>query len=124
MLLQVNNIDVAYDEFQVIWNVSISIDQGEMVALLGPNGSGKSTILNSISNLIQPKIGEVLFDNKKYIMLISSIILLVLGFFLMSGGGASELEFNSEIFSARRIIMAPIIIIAFIISGLAIMIKK
>ena len=35
MLLQVNNIDVAYDEFQVIWNVSISIDQGEMVALLG-----------------------------------------------------------------------------------------
>ena len=36
MLLQVNNIDVAYDEFQVIWDVSISIDQGEMVALLGP----------------------------------------------------------------------------------------
>jgi len=62
MLLQVKNIDVAYDEFQVIWNVSISIDQGEMVALLGPNGSGKSTILNSISNLIQPKNGEVLFD--------------------------------------------------------------
>ena len=36
MLLQVKNIDVAYDEFQVIWDVSISIDQGEMVALLGP----------------------------------------------------------------------------------------
>ena len=65
MLLQVKNIDDAYDEFQVIWDVSISIDQGEMVALLGPNGSGKSTILNSISNLIQPKNGEVLFDNKK-----------------------------------------------------------
>ena len=31
MLLQVKNIDVAYDEFQVIWNVSISIDQGEMI---------------------------------------------------------------------------------------------
>ena len=41
MLLQVKNIDVSYDEFQVIWDVSISIDQGEMVALLGPNGSGK-----------------------------------------------------------------------------------
>ena len=67
MLLQVNNIDVAYDEFQVIWNVSLSIDQGEVVALLGPNGSGKSTILNSISNLIQPKNGEVLFNNEKSI---------------------------------------------------------
>ena len=65
MLLQVKNIDVSYDEFQVIWDVSISIDKGEMVALLGPNGSGKSTILNSISNLIQPKNGEVLFNNEK-----------------------------------------------------------
>ena len=63
MLLQVKNIDVAYDEFQVIWNVSISIDQGEMVALLGPNGSGKSTILNSISNLIQPKNGCLLYTS-------------------------------------------------------------
>lgn len=72
-----------------------------------------------------PQTPHFLFDNKKYIMLISSIILLVLGFFLMSGGGGSGLEFNSEIFSVRRIIMAPIIIIiAFIISGLAIMMKK
>jgi len=67
MLLQVNNIDVAYDEFQVIWDVSISIDQGEMVALLGPNGSGKSTILNSISNLIQPKMERYYLTTKKFI---------------------------------------------------------
>ena len=66
MLLQVKNIDVSYDEFQVIWDVSISIDQGEMVALLGPNGSGKSTILNSISNLIQPKYGYI--SERKYIL--------------------------------------------------------
>ena len=65
MLLQVKNIDVSYDEFQVLWDVSISIDKGEKVALLGPNGSGKSTLLNSISNLIQPKNGEVLFNNEK-----------------------------------------------------------
>ena len=69
MLLQVKNIDVAYDNFQVIWDVSISIDKGEMVALLGPNGSGKSTILNSISNLVKPKNGEILFNNEKIYLL-------------------------------------------------------
>ena len=69
MLLQVKNIDVSYDEFQVIWDVSISIDKGEMVALLGPNGSGKSTILNSISNLIQPKMEKYYLIMKKYIYL-------------------------------------------------------
>ena len=43
MLLDIKNIDVLYDDFQVIWDVSINVDKAEMVALLGPNGSGKST---------------------------------------------------------------------------------
>ena len=63
MLLNVKNIDVAYDDYQVIWNVSLNIKEGEMVALLGPNGSGKSTILNSISGLIKIKTGEINFNN-------------------------------------------------------------
>ena len=66
-----------------------------------------------------------LFNKKKYIILICSLLLLVLGFLLMSGGGALGSEFNPEIFSSRRIIIAPtILIIAFIMSGIAIMIKK
>ena len=40
MLLNIKNIDVAYDDYQVIWNVSLSVKEGEIVALLGPNGSG------------------------------------------------------------------------------------
>ena len=63
MLLNIKNIDVAYDDYQVIWNVSLSIKEGEIVALLGPNGSGKSTILNSISGLIKIKTGEINFNN-------------------------------------------------------------
>ena len=39
MLLDVKNIDVLYDDFQVIWDVSINVNKSEMVALLGPNGS-------------------------------------------------------------------------------------
>ena len=63
MLLDIKNIDVLYDDFQVIWDVSINVKKAEMVALLGPNGSGKSTILNTISNLVQHKNGSIHFDN-------------------------------------------------------------
>ena len=63
MLLDIKNIDVLYDDFQVIWDVSINVDNGEMVTLLGPNGSGKSTILNTISNLVSHKNGSIYFKN-------------------------------------------------------------
>ncbi|UCH41581.1 MAG: ABC transporter ATP-binding protein [Gammaproteobacteria bacterium] len=61
MLLEIKNIDVLYDDFQVIWDVSLEVGEGEMVALLGPNGSGKSTILNTISNLVRHRKGEIYF---------------------------------------------------------------
>mgnify|MGYP001113213126 CR=1 FL=1 len=63
MLLDVKNIDVLYDDFQVIWDISINVNKAEMVALLGPNGSGKSTILNTISNLVQHRNGSIHFEN-------------------------------------------------------------
>tara|TARA_B100001996_G_scaffold371199_1_gene346305 strand:- start:338 stop:1045 length:708 start_codon:yes stop_codon:yes gene_type:complete len=64
MLLSIKNIDVLYDDFQVIWNMSLDVKKGEMVALLGPNGSGKSTILNTVSNLISHKNGNINFNEK------------------------------------------------------------
>jgi len=63
MLLDIKNIDVLYDDFQVIWDVSINVDNGEMVTLLGPNGSGKSTILNTISNLVSHRNGSIHFKD-------------------------------------------------------------
>jgi branched-chain amino acid transport system ATP-binding protein len=65
MLLEIKNIDVLYDDFQVIWDVSLNVKEGEMVALLGPNGSGKSTILNTTSNLITPKKGSIQFQGNE-----------------------------------------------------------
>ena len=53
------------NNFQVVKDLELKLNKDENIIILGPNGSGKSTILNSISNLIQPKNGEVLFDNKK-----------------------------------------------------------
>ena len=63
MLLDIKNIDVLYDDFQVIWDVSINVEKAEMVALLGPNGSGKSTILNTISNLVEHRSGTINFED-------------------------------------------------------------
>ncbi len=62
MLLEIRNIDVLYGDFQVIWDVSLEVGDREMVALLGPNGSGKSTILNTISNLVPHRSGEIAFE--------------------------------------------------------------
>ena len=59
MLLDVKNIDVLYDDFQVIWDVSINVNKAEMVALLGPNGSGKTTALRAITGLLDTQNGDI-----------------------------------------------------------------
>jgi branched-chain amino acid transport system ATP-binding protein len=63
-VLDIKNIDVFYGDVQVIWNVSFNVNKGEIVALIGANGAGKSTILKTISGILRPKKGEILFENK------------------------------------------------------------
>jgi len=63
-VLEIKNIDVSYGDVQVIWNVSFEVGQGEIVALIGANGAGKSTILKTISGILRPKKGEILFESK------------------------------------------------------------
>lgn len=60
-LLEVDAIDVAYGNVQVIWDVSLSVDEGETVALLGSNGAGKTTVLKTICGPLVPDAGEVRF---------------------------------------------------------------
>lgn len=61
MLLDVRNVDSYYEESHILHGVSLSVDRGEIVALLGRNGVGKSTTLKSIIGLVVPRNGEVLF---------------------------------------------------------------
>ena len=52
MLLEVSNLSVWYDKAMLINNLSMRVDQGELVSLVGPNGAGKSTLLRSITGLV------------------------------------------------------------------------
>jgi branched-chain amino acid transport system ATP-binding protein len=61
-VLEIKNIDVFYGDVQVIWDVSFEVKAGEVVALIGANGAGKSTTLKTISGILRPKKGEILFE--------------------------------------------------------------
>jgi len=58
-MLEVKNIDVFYGDAQALWDVSLTVNDGEIVTLLGANGAGKSTTLRTISGLLRPKKGSV-----------------------------------------------------------------
>jgi len=63
-LLKVSHIDVFHGSFQALWDVSIEIKPGEIVAIIGANGSGKSTLLDTISGLVHPAKGNIEFEGK------------------------------------------------------------
>lgn len=63
-MLQVNNIDVAYGDTQVLFDVSLDIQQGELVAVIGANGAGKTTLLKTISGMLKPQKGSIHFGDK------------------------------------------------------------
>ncbi len=53
-MLRINKIDVSFGDVQVLWDISLRVDEGEIIAVLGPNGAGKSTLLRTIVNLNHP----------------------------------------------------------------------
>ena len=64
-ILAVEGLDVAYGDFQVLWQAAMHVGDGEIVAVLGPNGAGKSTLMNTISGLISPRAGQITFHGKR-----------------------------------------------------------
>ena len=64
-LLRVNNIDVFYGNLQVLWDISLEVRSGEMVAIAGANGAGKSTLLKTISGLMHPVRGSIHFNSRE-----------------------------------------------------------
>src|SRR5512135_1012609 len=60
-MLSIENIDVFYNELQALWDISMVVNEGEIVALIGPNGAGKTTTLRIISGLQKSISGNIRF---------------------------------------------------------------
>lgn len=63
-MLKVDHVDFSYGEVQVLNDVSLTVGNGEFVAVFGPNGHGKSTLLKVISGLLKPASGSVEYDGE------------------------------------------------------------
>ncbi|MFW5890834.1 MAG: ABC transporter ATP-binding protein, partial [bacterium] len=63
-MLEINNLNVSYDKLQVIWDVSLNIEEDEAVGIFGPNGAGKSTIIKAILGLVDQIDGDIIFQGE------------------------------------------------------------
>jgi branched-chain amino acid transport system ATP-binding protein len=64
-MLRVSNLDVAYGDVQVLWDVSFEVREKEILVLVGANGAGKSTTLRTISGLLHPLKGSIEFKGTR-----------------------------------------------------------
>ena len=64
-MLQVDGIDVYYGDVQVLKGVTLDVQEKELVAVIGANGAGKTTLIKTISGLMKPRKGSILFEEKR-----------------------------------------------------------
>ena len=68
-MLDVQSLRVHYGTVEAVKGVSFHVNAGEMISLIGANGAGKSTILRSLTGLVQPSAGDILFENRSLLHL-------------------------------------------------------
>ncbi len=61
-MLKIDNLHFSYGDLNVLWDVSLDVQDGEIVTVVGANGAGKSTLLKNISRLVKPKSGSITFN--------------------------------------------------------------
>lgn len=67
MMLEVSNVDVAYGQSQVLFDVSLNIEEGEFIAMIGPNGAGKTTLFKTISGTLVPEGGDIHYQGESIV---------------------------------------------------------
>lgn len=63
-ILRVNNLNVYYGQIHALKNVSLEVNKGEIVSLIGANGAGKTTLMTTISGIIRPKSGSIIYASE------------------------------------------------------------
>jgi branched-chain amino acid transport system ATP-binding protein len=63
-LVEIENVSVYYEDFQALYDLSITIEEGEIFACIGANGAGKSTMLRTVAGVLRPRRGRILFDGQ------------------------------------------------------------
>ena len=64
-MLEVKNLEVYYGVIQAIKGISFEVNEGEVIALIGANGAGKTTTLQTITGMLLPKAGEIIFEESE-----------------------------------------------------------
>ncbi|MGB9596208.1 MAG: ABC transporter ATP-binding protein [Candidatus Poribacteria bacterium] len=67
MIIEVKDLSVSYGGIRALTDVSISVNKGEIVSIIGANGAGKSTLMRTISGLVKPDSGSIIFDGKEIV---------------------------------------------------------
>jgi branched-chain amino acid transport system ATP-binding protein len=62
MLLEARHLAIAYGDAVAVWDATLEVGDGEVVAVIGPNGAGKSTLINAVAGLLRWRAGELLLD--------------------------------------------------------------
>ena len=64
-MLSLENVSVNYGAIEALTNITLNIEQGEVVTLIGANGAGKTTTLRTITGLLEPKEGRIMYEGKQ-----------------------------------------------------------
>ena len=105
MLLEIKDLSAGYGDIQILWDINLRIEEGQIVALVGANGAGKSSLLKTISGLIKPYRGAIFFQGEE-ITLNSSVEIVAKGIIQIPEGRRlfprMTVEENLRVGSFRR----------------------
>jgi len=94
-MLRLQNVNSSYGDIHVLKNISLHIQEGEIVALIGANGAGKTTLLNSISGIVAAKSGSILYNGTEVVRMSPDRIV---------GLGVSQVPEGRQIFSPLSVL--------------------